>query len=383
MKPFSRIILLLFLCLNFAVANAQLTAFTKKAVLPRSLRESSGIECIAGKLWSFEDSGNSPSIFSLDSNTGVVLQQVNISNFKNTDWEDIAYDSNYIYIGDFGNNDGNRKDLRVLRIARASIDTSAMQSVTAEAINYSYPDQTSFVVDGNNNFDCEALLSFGDSLYLFTKNHGNFQSRLYSLPKTPGTYSAHLISQYDVKGKITAAAINPSNNQVALLGYQNSHFGSFILFLNGFVGNDFFSGTKKRLSIVDNTIDWQTEGLAYITDERLVLTCESSTAFPASLYAGDYALINDHVLSAKQITEQPAGAITYPNPSNGQIFINQNSNANGYRLYNMQGVLLQQGILDNTTQAINTNNLPAGIYTIAVQTPTGTCFERVSLVNTN
>ena len=80
--------------------------------LPSVLHESSGLCFTDGNLWSFGDSGNPNSIYKIDTSTGVILQTVTIQNYPNIDWEDISADSTFMYIGDFGNNNGNRTNLK-------------------------------------------------------------------------------------------------------------------------------------------------------------------------------------------------------------------------------------------------------------------------------
>lgn len=333
-----------------------------------------------GNLWTFNDGGNSATLYRLDSATGTVLQQISISNYGNTDWEDITSDADYIYIGDFGNNKGMRQDLKILKIAKADIPANGNTSVTAEAINYSYPDQTTFTTNDKNNFDCESIISIGDSLYLFSKNLGNYQTRLYSLPKAAGTYSANLITQYDVKGKITAASINPSNSQIALLGYLSNHTGSFILLLDDFSDNNFFSGTIKRVPIIDHNVDWQTEGISYFNDNRIFISCESTNAVPVTLYAADYAVINNHILSVPK-TASKADIEVYPNPSLGSVFVNTTVPVLSFTIYNILGATIHQQVLANgaNTHQIDLSNHPKGLYTIELKTILGSYFERIIL----
>ena len=66
------------------------TALVTKAPLDAAVPESSGLQFTSQGLWTFNDSGNLPVLFKVDSTTGNVLQQVTISNFSNVDWEDIA-----------------------------------------------------------------------------------------------------------------------------------------------------------------------------------------------------------------------------------------------------------------------------------------------------
>lgn len=255
-----------------------------KAVLPDALKESSGLCYTDGNLWSFGDGGNANEIYKIDTSTGAILQVVQIENFKNVDWEDITADSSFIYVGDFGNNSGNRKDLKIIRIKKSDLNRGeSFLSIQGEAIEFSYADQVNFYNDLGTDYDCESLIAVGADLYIFTKDGLDFKTRCYKIPKQPGNYKVYPFSSFDSEGKLTAAAFDPSTGEIALLGYQNKKKESFIWFLNDYPENRFFAGRKVKI-IIGSADDWQTEGLDYISANRLFLSCESSKSRMASLY---------------------------------------------------------------------------------------------------
>lgn len=262
-------------------------AFTVSTVhtLPAFLHESSGLCYTDGNLWTFGDSGNPNAIFKIDTASGAILQTVTVQNFANNDWEDIAADSLYIYVGDFGNNDGNRKDLKILRIKKSDLaGTSSQVSIDAEAINFSYKDQANFDANSNTNFDCEAIVAIDSNLYIFTKDGGDLQTRSYKIPKVPGTYALAVLDSFDTAGKVTSAAYNSSTKELALGGYLNNKIFPFIWFFKDYAANHFFSGAKVRQALNKNNTPWQTEGLDYVSADQMFLSCESTPAVPATLY---------------------------------------------------------------------------------------------------
>lgn len=254
--------------------------------------ESSGVVLSDGFIYTHNDSGNSSVFFKVNPTDGTLVQTIKVTNFSNVDWEDITADDDFIYIGDFGNNDGVRKDLKVLKISKSQFKntTDALVYVTAEAIQFSYTEQTSFISTSTHNFDCETLISKGDALYIFTKDRGDNATRVYKLSKTPGQYAVTAIGSYDVKGLVTGGDYNAQTNEVVLIGYSASgHKNSFVYLLSNFTADSFFSGKVVEKIIGNATNDWQTEGIAFgsADGKKLFLSCETTAFAKSELYTTD------------------------------------------------------------------------------------------------
>jgi len=273
---------LCFLCANVSSQSIQPILKTK---FDYKLKESSGLVFTKHGLWSFND-GKSASIYRIDTTTGTILQEVKMANTSFIDAEAIAKDDQYLYIEDAGNNDGHRKDLKIVRIRLTDIDTSLkVQTVFAEEIKFNYPEQTGFSGDKkDNNFDCESMIATKDSLYLFTKRRGDYQSSIYVLPKNSGTVQAHLAGTFNVKGLVTDAALSPNGKYLVLIGYQKGHYNSFIWIFHQFKKDHFFEGENKLLLLNEKNDTWQTEGITFLNDSSLFISCESTEDHSASLY---------------------------------------------------------------------------------------------------
>jgi hypothetical protein len=250
--------------------------------------ESSGIVFSDGFIYTFNDSGNPNKFYKVNQINAALMQTITVTNYNNVDWEDITADENYIYIGEFGNNNGTRTDLKVLKISKSQFvnDTASTVNVTAEAISFSYADQTSFISSSTHNFDCETVISKGDSLYIFTKDRGDNATRVYKLSKNPGQYSLTSFTNYNVNGLVTGGDYNSQTNEIVLIGYTSGHKNSFVYSLSNFNGDFFFSGNVTKKIIGNTTNEWQTEGIAYdpIDANKLFFSCESTTFTPAKLY---------------------------------------------------------------------------------------------------
>lgn len=263
-----------------------LTSFNQLSIVTQLsdlVDESSGLAFLNNNLITFNDSGGSNSLYEIDILNGEVIRTVDIINATNTDWEDVSVDSEYIYIGDFGNNYGNRQDLLIYKISISDFLNSADNSVYAEEINFSYSDQTSFQSNPyNSNFDAESIISLNDSLYVFTKNWVDGKSNVYSISKNAGNYIASKVDSVDVQGLITAAEYNINSNTLTLLGYDTD--SPFIVELSNFNESNFSQGliTKFPL-IVPETSSIQTEGLTNI-DNHYYISAEDYLGNPQVLY---------------------------------------------------------------------------------------------------
>jgi len=172
--------------------------------LDNMLLENSGLIYYNGRLWTINDSGGEPVLFAFDIQTGKVLQSVEVKNGLNRDWESLAQDEQYIYICDVGNNYGRREVLHIYKLSKDSIPISGSVSVNAEIITYSYAVREDNFPMKRSAYDCEAAFTFGDSIYLFTKNWVARSTTLYTCSKTPGFHVVHARKTYPVDGLITA-----------------------------------------------------------------------------------------------------------------------------------------------------------------------------------
>ncbi|WP_310994263.1 T9SS C-terminal target domain-containing protein [Aequorivita marina] len=235
------------------------------------LYETSGLIYWDNNLWTHNDNTDT-NIYKLDPANGAIVDSLSLHSQVNTDWEEISQDEDYIYIGDFGNNvNGNRTDLKIIRINKSSILTGTPQM---DFINFGYEDQTNFTPKGTNNtdFDCEAFIVTKTAIFLFTKQWVNNETRIYKLPKTPGTYKAELQDTYAINGLVTGAVYNKDKGVIALSGYSN-FMQAFIFLLYDFKETDFFGANKRRLEV--NLPFHQVEGITtndgfnyFLTNER-------------------------------------------------------------------------------------------------------------------
>lgn len=253
-------------------------------LLPNEVDETSGLIFYADGFWTHNDSGGEATIYKLDTVTGQVIQRITLAGINNRDWEDLAQDEEYIYVGDFGNNAGNTANLAIYILEKSAIPSSGDATISAEKIQYSYPDFPGKIDKRrDNNFDCEAMIATETSLYLFSKNRGDNKSKLYQLPKVAGNYIADLLMTFNSSGLVTGADLNPNNNELILVGYTNNDWIPFLWVMFDFEDEDFFSGNKRRIDMLNMTAT-QTEAICYTHGKTGILTSESNPLFVQSLF---------------------------------------------------------------------------------------------------
>lgn len=287
---------------SIAGFNSEPVVFKTKRYKPHYIsslnsvvNETSGLLYFSGQIWTFNDSGNKPEIYQVDSTTGMVLRTIVIRNAVNTDWESVAQDESSIYIGDFGNNAGKRRDLQILKFSKTDILNPACDTVQAGFIFFNYPDQTVFATAfGENNFDCEAFFFRNDSLHLFCKNWSDLHTKHYVLSADTGNYTARLSENFNVDGLITDASIN-GKGSIVLLGYKKikgRKYTCFTWLLTDYDGSFYFGGNKRRVELGSALRLGQTEGIVlknnntgWISAESIRLGCIHK---PAKLFGFDF-----------------------------------------------------------------------------------------------
>jgi len=280
---------LILLVLSFACVSTRGPGPEFKPVipLPDQLDECSGMISLGNGLYAgLNDSGNDAELFIFKLSHQPDTRTVKITGASNHDWEELTADSSYVYISDTGNNSGNRKDLKIYRITKAELIQN--DEVRAEQISFYYPEQKKFEPSNKHNFDCEAMISAGDSLYLFTKNRGNSKTDLYSIPKTPGHYPAKYLDRFDAMGLITGADFRQTSvqNSLALIGYtvEGKGYHPFILYFSDVKNTAYFKGYSERFTF-DGKL--QTESISFHDNHSVYITNEEEHGDKGFVYQVD------------------------------------------------------------------------------------------------
>lgn len=204
----------------------------------RAINESSGIvasRTTPGMYWTHNDSGDSPFIYAFDDrghNRGVWQ----VTGATAYDWEDIAAGpgptagTNYLYIGDIGDNEEKRSQIIVYRVPEpfitaadaASKKSNPQSTEGVEVLRLRYPD---------GKHDSEALLvhPVTGKIYVVTKiQFGN--ARVYEADpaqSSTGVLMLARVGELNVPtlfgGMITGGDISPDGLRVALCDYVQGY----------------------------------------------------------------------------------------------------------------------------------------------------------------
>lgn len=257
---------------------------TYLADLPKNLEENSGIITVRDSLvWVVEDRGNKDEIYQVDLK-GNLLREIKVKNAKNVDWEDLARDENgNLYIGDFGNNANDRKDLVIYKLPNPENEPG--DKIEAEQIRFNYPEQTEFPPDREKlYYDAEAFFYHSDFLYIITKNRANpfpGDALLYKVPAREGQFNAEYIGNLKTcedweTCQITSADISPDGKTIVLLSYGK------LWVIENFTFDDFSKGDIKEIDLGVRT---QLESVCFLDDKIVLLSDEKRGNTGRNLYS--------------------------------------------------------------------------------------------------
>lgn len=267
--------------------------------LPNEVSETSGLFFHNGRLWTHNDSGGKPILYALDTTTFQIVQRITLKNVKNKDWEDVCTDGESVFVGDFGNNKGNRKNLRIFTFPLSAIPDEGDASNEVDSILFRFADQTCFKKKKHtHDFDCEAIFATEEQLYLLSKGWKTGTTRLYQLPKTPGNYVAEVVNSFDSQGLITGADYDRENHVLVIVGYVKSIWKPFLYIIFDF--NEAGVKLSNRRMEMPQLTGAQTEGICFFDHGRCYISAETSPAMTSRVFEADFRKWIDKELKNKK-----------------------------------------------------------------------------------
>ena len=292
MKRFGLLFSLILLSLSFSHAQeeAGLSPLFNpqfRSELPKEVHESSGLFFHNGRLWTHNDSGDKPILYALDTATFEVVQRVTLANAKNKDWEDVCTDGETVFVGDFGNNKGSRKKLRIYTFPLSALPDEGDATLQVDTIVFRFADQTNFEKRKQaHDFDCEAIFVTEDHLYLLSKGWETSTTRLYRLSKTPGNQVAEVVNGFDSQGLITGADYDRENGVLAIVGYVKTIWMPFMYLIFDF--DEAGERLSHRRFEMPQLAGAQTEGICFFDEGRCYVSAETSPTMTSRVFKVDF-----------------------------------------------------------------------------------------------
>lgn len=260
-------------------------------IVPEARREVSGIarsRSNAGVFWVHGDSGNPAHAYPVraDGTLAWGTSGVEVLGARNTDWEDLALDgSGRLIIADLGNNSQERTDLRLYVLPEPA--AGATTAPAAEEWHVRYPDRVwrDGKPAGPANFDCEAVFTVGDEVFLLTKHRSDTRTKLYRVDRgidrelertdtLPPWSMLTYIDSFDASGMVTAADASSDGMRLAVLTY-----GRVWVFERPDVHTPFFAGRLLSRRIEASRSGGMLESICIDADGSLVLAAENGRMY--------------------------------------------------------------------------------------------------------
>lgn len=261
--------------LNFSTLQAQKTTKLKlkefrAAYLDDSVKETSGLCFFNNKAYTFNDSGNSSTLYEVNLSDGKILSSKLVA-LPNQDWEAIATDITSIFIGDFGNNHGTRKDLSIYKI---QFDTDSVLRATSR-IEFSFSNQFDFSIRNlKHDFDAEAMIYLEGKIHLFSKEWLSKKTSHYIVdPNSSTKQSLQPTEAFKTKFMVTDAAY--FDRSLYLVGYTKRGRAFLLVFSKDSTSN-FFTSKPKKYKLGSILTIGQIEGIT-VNKEGIYISGEGIT----------------------------------------------------------------------------------------------------------
>lgn len=257
--------------------------------LSDSLNENSGLTFFQRHLLTINDSGNSSEIFQLNKQNGKI-EKVYQTHLRNIDWEAISADSASIYIGDFGNNLGTRKDLKVFKIP---VQNQNLDLNSIKEFPFQFQNQTDFTPKNlNTDFDVEAMVYNNNKIQIFTKEWASKNISRYELALN-SIENQSLEKKESAPIQFSATDAYFYENQLYVVGYTKT-LKVFLAIFNVDENGNWLSSKFRKIKLGNALKVGQIEGIA--VNEKGIFISAERFIFPMKTVPSKLYFIPHHIL---------------------------------------------------------------------------------------
>jgi len=281
---------ILYICVVLAAvgpARAATPAFTNGVITgtiqTNLITETSGLVASRrnpGVLWLHNDSGDSARLYAIDA-AGHTLGIYTLTGAAAVDWEDLALatdpvdGTNYLYVGDIGDNSTARSSIQVYRVPEPAVSTNQAGLVTnltgVSTFTLVYP-------DGAHNAETLLADPWTGDLFIVTKNDNPARIYRAAYPMTGAVttlaFSNTLAFAIPVGGSVAA-----SGRQILIKRYAAvSYYGRL-------PGQAIADALTNAFAMLPYTLEPQGEAVAWDARERGYFTLSENASQPIYYYA--------------------------------------------------------------------------------------------------
>jgi hypothetical protein len=257
-----------------------------------AVNESSGVVASrqnTGIYWTHNDSGDGPNIFAFNLK-GHVVGRWTVTGARNVDWEDIAIGPGpvpgrwYLYIGDIGSNDRDRRQVTVYRVEEPKLRgvecRSGCKTAPASALRLRYPDRA-------HNAETLMMHPKSGDLYIVSKASGGDLDTIVFAARAGELSAATVIPLKEVAtldipepifkrlaGGITGGDISPDGTRVVLCDYLRKYEAVLP------AGSKFDAIWERPFTAVTMGLAMQVEGICYSADGKSIIATSEGSPCP-------------------------------------------------------------------------------------------------------
>ena len=238
--------------------------------LPSPLAEISGMVSIGDTVFAINDSGNGSFIYLLNASDFTLTATVRLGSIRNIDWEELSFFDGNLYIGDFGNNFGNRQDLAIYRL---TLENLFDRSPSPGKIQFNYAAQVSFKpIPGKHPWDCEALVVTREGIWLFSKNWKDRNTILYRINDELKHYSVTAVDTLEIDFLVTGSFLDSESDELFFCGYLKKR--TYLAIIRDYSYSGF--STEPEVYYIPEIENMQVESL-FVKDNYIYLASEKAS----------------------------------------------------------------------------------------------------------
>lgn len=256
---------------NRSVSAKSKDKYPRHIRLEDELLEISGIVSFNGGFFAINDGGPDNFLYQVDS-LGKIQRKIYID-AQNNDWEALSIDKSKIYIGDIGNNFGQREVLHIIAIDLKQLISDSVPKERLQIHTFACPFGELASDKDKHDLDCEAMLIRKEEIHLFSKNRMSDEVKHAVLDLKTNT--TKIVESAKIKGQITDAALD-ENGDLILIGYKPPAYGSFMLRYTESKNGLFFLGKKARKKLGSLSVYGQSEALCLNQKGELIIGSEGN-----------------------------------------------------------------------------------------------------------